>query len=102
MFLAPAARCRRNGSACRAFGTRERSWGERRRPSQHSLGADMSEFLDRIAFSIGSDRYHWADVVAAAVAWGRWRELVAESKLAASLERAARAAGTLPARAELA
>lgn len=58
----------------------------------------MSEFLDRAAFSAGADRYHWRDVVAAAVAWGRWDALVRETREAEALVRAGRAAGTLPPR----
>jgi hypothetical protein len=61
----------------------------------------MSGFLDRVAFSVGADRYHWGDVVAAAIAWGRWAALVRQSREGESLVRAAREAGALPTRAEL-
>ena len=37
--------------------------------------ATSQEALDRLVFSAGEQDYRWADVVAAARAWGRWDEL---------------------------
>ena len=61
----------------------------------------MIGFLDRTAFSIESESYHWRDVVAAAVAWGRWAALERQTRAADALVRAARDAGVLPSAAEL-
>ena len=64
----------------------------------------MSGFLDRVAFSVGGDGYHWRDVVASAVARGRWDAVVRQAHEAEALvraARAARAAGTLPTRAQV-
>ena len=61
----------------------------------------MSGFLDRTAFSIEAEAYHWGDVVAAAVAWGRWTALERQTRVADALVRAAHEAGTLPTAAEL-
>jgi hypothetical protein len=54
------------------------------------------EALDRLAFSAGEEDYRWADIVAAARAWGRWDEIarlaareapkVGEAELAAAGE----------------
>ena len=61
----------------------------------------MIGFLDRTAFSIESEAYHWRDVVAAAVAWGRWAALERQTGAADARVRAARDAGVLPTAAEL-